>query len=73
LYNRSFVSFVICLPAFLLITSSSSSSLAYGAYSLNSASFRMTVHADLSSSFHHLPSHKSVHFINVCILCPKSL
>jgi hypothetical protein len=46
LYNRSFVSFVICLPALLLITSSSS--LAYGAYSSNSASFRMTVHADLS-------------------------
>ena len=31
LYNRSLLSFVICLPALLLITSSS---LAYGAYSL---------------------------------------
>jgi hypothetical protein len=38
---------------FLLLFFSSSSSLAYGPYSLTNASFRMIVHTDLSSAFFH--------------------
>jgi hypothetical protein len=50
-YSSSYSSSTPLLLLFLFSSSYSSSSLAYGPYSLTSASFRLTAHKDLSSAF----------------------